>query len=132
MSLITLLPCKTLDDFDLRRRDAEADEILSAYTRRAPALLAAAQAIPRWMPAACPPQAERGDVVVVPACCEPLLPDDWFASVEPTGAIVLRGRIAAMQSGPSRWNDRASAPAVDGDLAADFFALGFCRFLLWT
>ena len=50
--LIALLPCQSLEDFDLERREEDAEQLLSAWSALwHPALLAAR----RRFPVGCPP-----------------------------------------------------------------------------
>ncbi len=89
--LIALFPCQTLEDFDLERREEEAEQLLSAWSALwHPALLADTQTIPGWLPASCPPLESSGNLIVVPDCCESSLPDGWLAEAEAAGACVLR------------------------------------------
>ena len=58
--LVALLPCQSLEDFDLQRKEEDAEQLLSAWSALwHPLLLASARAIPRWLPAASPPQSRR-------------------------------------------------------------------------
>ncbi|MBU4272496.1 MAG: hypothetical protein KKE86_12975 [Planctomycetes bacterium] len=127
--LIALFPCESLEDFDLGRKEDDAEELLSAWSALwHPALLAGQDDIPSWLPPSTPPPDPSGCLVVVPDCCEPSLSTQWPAEAEAAGACLLRGMkhrdrmlAAALERlGPD-------APAVDGDLAADFLALGYCH-----
>ena len=150
--LITLLPCQTLEDFDLERREEDAEQLLSAWSALwHPALLADAQTIPGWLPASCPPSDPSGHLIVVPDCCESSLPDGWLAEAEAAGACVLRklqhrhqivaaalGRLGdcpnfrLSENGTVPFDDVPAAaqpdqPALDPNLVADFLALGHCH-----
>ena len=125
--LFVLLPCESLESFDLHRSESDAEQLLSAWSALwHPALLAAAQSIPQWAAATAPP--EPSDfLAIVPECCEPSLPQDWTAAAEAAGACVLRGlknrqeMLAAAIEG---------AGTLDQELAADFLALGYCHMLV--
>jgi alpha-mannosidase len=127
--LIVLLPHHSLEEFDLQRKEDDAEGLLSAWSALwHPLLVAGTQAIPGWAPAASPPQEPAGFLIVVPECSESLLPEEWLPQAEAAGACVLRklrrrGDIvaAALQ------RLEAAPSAVDADLAADFLALGFCH-----
>ena len=127
--LVVLLPCQSLEDFDLQRKEADADQLLSAYSSPwHPLLLANARSIPRWLPATSPPPDCAGHLLIVPDCCEPLLPEDWLARAEAAGACVLRNlpnRRQMLAAALERLDRRE--PNVDPDLTADFLALGFCH-----
>ena len=127
--LIALFPCESLEDFDLGRKEDDAEELLSAWSALwHPALLAGQDDIPSWLPPSTPPLDPSGCLVIVPDCCEPSLSEQWLAEAEAAGACLLRGMkhrdrmlAAALERlGPD-------APAVDGDLVADFLALGYCH-----
>ncbi len=127
--LVSLLPCQSLEDFDLQRKEDDAEQLLSAWsTLWHPLLLASAQAIPRWLPATSPPPEPSNYLIILPDCCQPSLPEDWLPQAESAGACVLRNL-------PHRDDMLAAAlerlgtdrPNVDADLAADFLALGFCH-----
>ncbi len=127
--LIALFPCESLEDFDLGRKEDDAEELLSAWSALwHPALLAGQDDIPSWLPPSTPPPDPSGCLVIIPDCCEPSLSTQWLAEAEAAGACLLRGMkhrdrmlAAALERlGPD-------APTVDGDLAADFLALGYCH-----
>ncbi len=127
--LVSLLPCQSLEDFDLQRKEEDAEQLLSAWsTLWHPLLLASAGSIPRWLPATSPPPDPSNHLVILPDCCRASLPDDWLTQAEAAGAVVL-------QNLPHRDDMLAAAlarldpdrPNVDADLAADFLALGFCH-----
>ena len=46
--------------------------------------------MPRWLPAAAPPQDPAGYLILLPDCCESSLPEDWLTEAEAAGACVLR------------------------------------------
>ena len=59
--LVALLPCQSLEDFDLKRREEDAEQLLSAWSSLwHPALLAGAEGIPTWAPAAARRPIRRG------------------------------------------------------------------------
>ena len=127
--LVSLLPCQSLEDFDLQRKEEDAEQLLSAWsTLWHPLLLASAQAIPRWLPATSPPPDPSNNLIILSDCCRSSLPEDWLAQAESAGACVLHDLpnrdamlAAALEKlGPDR-------PSVDAELTADFLALGFCH-----
>ena len=152
--LTALFPCYSLEDFDLERREDDAEQLLSSWSALwHPELLAAAQAIPAWLAANAPPMEPCRGLVVVPDSCVAALPDDWIARAEAAGACVLLGLrhrheivAAALQhlrpDGPNVKGDTTvkgdspifadtktgtgPRPAVDSELVADFLALGHC------
>jgi alpha-mannosidase len=88
--LIALFPCQTLEDFDLERREEDAEQLLASWSALwHPALLADAGMLPAWLPSSCPPLEPAGNLIIVPGCCESSLPDRWIAEAEAAGAFVL-------------------------------------------
>jgi alpha-mannosidase len=89
--LVALFPCHSLEDFELERREEDAEQLLSSWSALWwPELLADAQAIPAWLPAISPPSEASGHLIVIPDCCAGSLPDGWLAEAEAAGACVLR------------------------------------------
>ncbi len=89
--LITLFPCQSLEDFDLERREEDAEQLLSSWSALwHPALLAARRAIPEWLPASSPPSEPAGHSVVVPDCCDAIVARRLVGQAEAAGACVLR------------------------------------------
>lgn len=128
--LVALMPCQSLEDFDLRRKEADADQLLSAWSSLwHPALLNRTRAVPAWFPASCPPSDPAGYLVMVPSCCEHLLPDAWLAQAEEAGACVVRNLTTreAMVAVALQYLGGVP-PSIDTELAADFQALGYCHF----
>jgi alpha-mannosidase len=127
--LVSLLPCQSLEDFDLQRKEEDAEQLLSAWsTLWHPLLLASAGAIPRWLPATSPPPDPSNQLIILPDCCRPSLPEDWVTQAEAAGAVVLQNlanRDDMLAAALERLG--SDQPNVDADLAADFLALGFCH-----
>jgi alpha-mannosidase len=145
--LIALFPCQTLEDFDLERRERDAEQLLSSWSALwHPALLADAEEIPAWLPASCPPSEAAGNLILLPDCCESSLPDGWLAEAAAAGGCILRNlqhRDQIVTAALDRLGDcpnfrlsengtvplnaaKPNHPALDPDLAADFLALGHC------
>ena len=96
--LVALLPCQSLEDFDLGRGEEEAEQLLSAWSSLwHPALLASAESLPSWLPAESPPPDPARHLVIVPDCCLPLVPADWLSQAEAGGACVLRNLPSRQQ-----------------------------------
>jgi alpha-mannosidase len=128
--LAVLLPCYSLETFDLQWKEEDAEQLLGAWSVLwHPALLAAARAIPRWLPAGSPPEETSGYLMILPRCSASSLPNDWLVRAEACGACVLQklpDRDAMLAAALERLGD--DRPELDGDLARDFLALGFCHF----
>jgi alpha-mannosidase len=130
--LIAVLPCSRLEDLRLDRNSEESEELLSACTGLwHPALIECAHSPPIWSPAETPPQKPAGSLIVLPECCEGLLPEGWIQGAEASGAVLLRklrtrpGIVTAALDALG-----GSQSRIDADLVADFLALGYCRFVV--
>jgi alpha-mannosidase len=130
--LAVLLPCRSLEDLTLKRPADEAEQLLSAWSALwHPALLAAAHTTPQWFSAEEPPQNPAGHLIILPPCCQPLLPGDWLDQAEAAGASVvsnLQRRDPMVAAALGRL--APPPPLVDAELAADFLALAFCFFVV--
>jgi alpha-mannosidase len=130
--LSTLLPCSNLADLRLDRDPEEAEELLSAWSALwHPALIDSVRAMPSWYPADQPPSEPAGSLIILPECCESLLPEGWLDAAKASGALVLRKfkhRSDMVSAALERLD--LSAATIEPALAADFLALGFCRFIV--
>src|SRR6516225_5971496 len=91
--LTPILPCTSRDHACEPRANAQADELLSAWTALwHPALVAAAGVMPKWFPAGEPPDDPTGHLLLIPPTAEPLLPQDWLSHAEQLGAKLIRGQ----------------------------------------
>lgn len=130
--LTVLLPCHSLEDLSLNRPSQEAEQLLSAWSALYhPVLLAQAGTIPQWAQADCPPQDLTGRLVVLPPCCESLLPPDWLPQAEAVGAALVRDQQTrpAILAAALAYLE-GEIPAVDPEVAADFSALGYCHLMV--
>jgi len=127
--LIILLPCYSLEDLSLDRDGREAAEILSGWSALFhPVLLARAGTVPKWDRADVPPAAAADSLIVIPECSFSALPDGWLEEARAAGAIILRGLGTRREVVAAALAELGEpAPPVDEQLAADFFALGFCH-----
>jgi alpha-mannosidase len=126
--LTVLLPCHSLEDFPVYYEGTQADELLSAWCAAwHPACLAAVQAIPNWHRLDVPPETLGGRLLVVPPFCIDRLPAGFAARAQSEGGWFVHestpdAAVAAVLAGLD-----GGAAGIDGQLAADFLALGFCR-----
>ncbi len=144
--LIVLLPCHSLEDFPLYHEGDEAEGLLAAWSALwHPALVASARKIPTWQRADTPPAEVAGRLIVVPAVSYDRLPAGFAARAKAEGATliakvtqrseIVAAALAALAAPPAPDSPAADAappegnavPAVDGDLSADFLALGYAR-----
>ncbi|MGB4726896.1 MAG: hypothetical protein WBH86_05800 [Thermogutta sp.] len=89
--LMILLPCYSLEDFQVSRSDEEAEEILAGFCGLFhPALIHQTQNMPRWERAYDPPIAPDQALIVIPECSEKCLPSTWLADLPPGQSVVVR------------------------------------------
>ncbi len=89
--LMILLPCYSLEDFQVSRSDEEAEEILAGFCGLFhPALIQQTQNVPRWERAYDPPMAPDQALIVIPECSEKCLPSTWLADLPPSQSVVVR------------------------------------------
>ncbi|MEA1950970.1 MAG: hypothetical protein U9N87_06265 [Planctomycetota bacterium] len=132
--VLILLPCQSIEDLSLDRSAEDAEELLTAWSAPLhPTIVAIAERTPRWLSAEenPPPDDLEDALVFLPKSSEQLLPDDWVEKATQAGALVLRDlrdrdRVVATALAAL---DDSPAP-IDTDMANDFFALGFCQFLV--
>ena len=80
--MILLIPSYSMEDFSVDRIDAEANQILSAWTALYhPALIEKWERLPAWERASSPSENEY-ELVIVPPCCEHLTPVGWLHEKE--------------------------------------------------
>lgn len=132
--VLILLPCQSLENLSLDQSDENAEELLTAWSAPFhPAIVATAERTHRWMAAANPPDANtlENALVFLPKTSESLLPEKWLAEAEAAGVIVIRNlddrdrvvsKVLAMLETPP--------PSIDPEIIADFFAVGFCQFIV--
>jgi len=127
--LIVVLPCQSLEGYSIDREVDHAEELLSAWSALYhPALLAGAEALPKWGSASEPPKDPTGSLVIVPPSSEKTLASDWLDLAAGSGACVIRGLKHRDQLVDAALERLGGNPGiVDPQLAADFLALGFCH-----
>lgn len=125
--LTVLLPCHSLEDFPVYHEGEAADELLSAWCAPwHPALIAAAGALPTWQRVDIPPENLAETLAFIPPFCLDRLPTGYAAKTAGSdGLLVAEESLAATTE--KALAAVASFGEVDGTLAGDFHALGFCR-----
>lgn len=124
---IILLPCYSLEDFQLSRNDDESEEILAGWCGLFhPGLLHRTQMLPRWERAYDPPLAPDQALIVIPECSEKNLPSTWLADLPADQVTVIR----RFKNLPGLWRaiEQAAPGLLEGvpkDIVEDFVALGF-------
>ncbi len=125
--LVILLPCQSLEDFQLDRNVRESEQILAAWAALwHPAVLKAAGKIPTWAPAEDPPHDLTGYLVMLPDSAANLVAQEWMLVAED-----LECRIVGELRHRDEFVDAALAaldeppPEFDPALVGDFYALGF-------
>jgi|GEM_PF-5777469 len=88
--LAVMMPCISLEDFPLDRKEEDARQLLTAWTALwHPRLIAATGTIPQWVSAECPPEHASDQIILVPSSCKDLLPSDWVADSEVSDRILV-------------------------------------------
>lgn len=125
--IVILIPSHSLEDFPTEQTDLPAASLLNSFSVAwHPALLAAAETLPRWRRADEPTAANSTQLIFVPTVCDDWLPHNWVEETRTTGATVISGfhdrtemETAALMVLPE------PSPVAPG-LVADFYSLGFC------
>lgn len=124
--LVYLIPSHSLEDFPTEASDAQAASLLNSWVLPwHPQLIASAGVVPRWQRADTPPEITANRLIMVPTKCQDLVPHGWIDEARRNGATViteLTDRNEMLTAALKPLNE----PPVDPDLAADFWALGFC------
>ncbi|WP_347243746.1 hypothetical protein [Thermogutta sp.] len=124
---IILLPCYSLEDFQVSRNDDESEEILAGWCGLFhPVLLHRTQMLPRWERAYDPPLAPDQALIIIPECSEKNLPSTWLADLPADQVTVIR----RFKDLPGLWQaiEQAAPGLLQGvpqDIVDDFIALGF-------
>ena len=126
--LLILLPCHSLEDFPTYPEGDDAQSLLASWSALwHPVLLANAGQAPSWRRVEEPPQDVKDRLIVVPSVCVPRLATGFPQRVKEEGGCIVRktaSRQEIVAAACASLGD--SIPSVDPDLAADFFALGYC------
>lgn len=127
--LVILLPCYSLEDLPLEWSPEDAASLLAAWSGLYhPALLAAVNRPVRWFRAEDPPPDPSNRVIAIPSCSTGRVPAAWLEQAEQAGACLLRDYpdrcTLVAQALDYLGADRSR---LDGSLAEDFLALGFCH-----
>jgi alpha-mannosidase len=129
--LIVLLPCQSLDDFPTNLKGEDAEGLLAGWSALwHPALLTAVGKMPTWRTAEFGPESWTGKLIVLPPIVEKTFTGDLESRAANEGAHLVRGLhrrneiVAALLSAAGVGG---RGPGVgEGNLAADFLALGTC------
>ena len=91
--MIILLPCYSIESLSLERDSDETNQLLSGWTSLYhPAFIEKVGALPKWENASVAIKDTKSTAVVVPPCCDSLVPTDWFAAKEESKTIVVRNK----------------------------------------
>ncbi len=129
--MLVLYPSYSFETLSTDRDDAEANQLLSAWSALFhPALLEKATRIPRWESATGCSYEIDDDLVIVPPCCEELLPPDWIERQEKRGSTVFRN-LADRDEMLDRFLPELGVAdhGFDPEFVANFLALGTAYFL---
>ncbi|MCX7402974.1 MAG: hypothetical protein NTY87_07705 [Planctomycetia bacterium] len=138
--LTVFLPCHTLDDFPTWLDEAQADDLLAAWTAAwHPSLIANLGCLPAWASVDLPPSDGVAILGIVPATCEDRFASAFDATCQ-SGSYFVRqfndrpGIVAAArqllaQGNASSGDVVATNPSHEIPLTADFHALGLAWLL---
>jgi alpha-mannosidase len=127
-SLITALPCHSLEDFPTHHTGDDADGLLAAWCLPwHPALIANSGRAPTWRYLHAWDDAFRESLILVPEVSRSALTDDWQsrAAAQQTNMIVGRSDFDGMVADALGSLADGSPSLVDTNLVADFHALGY-------
>jgi len=132
-----LLPCRSLEDFSLKRSADESEQVLAAWSALwHPSLVASVRQVPTWFPGVEPPAPPTKHLIVIPQCDDISLPEGWLEKAEAAGAQVLadlpdrQAMVAATLELLETPPGGVEPDSIDPHLVTDFLALGFCYFLV--
>ena len=124
--LIFLIPSHSLEDFPTEANDSQAASLLNSFILPwHPQLIASAGVVPRWHRADTPPEITTNRLIMIPTKSQDLVPHGWIDEARRNGATVITNSTDRQEMLGSALKP-LDEPPVDPDLAADFWALGFC------
>lgn len=126
--LIILLPCHSLEDFPTHHHGDDAQGLLANWSALwHPALLAAADALPRWYRADDPPEEVAGRLIAVPSVSQAQIPTGFAQRAKGDGACLVRNKLDRAEIVRTALESLDGGDGgIDPELAADFLALGYC------
>lgn len=125
--LTVLVPSHSLEDFPTELAEKPAEGLLNAFAVVwHPALLAAANVVPRWQRADEMHDVRPNRLVVVPTNCADMVPHGWIERARREGSTVVSGVTERAEMLAAALAPLEHVPAVEADLAADFLAFGSC------
>ncbi|MBU6276026.1 MAG: hypothetical protein KGQ61_05285 [Planctomycetes bacterium] len=128
--IAVFLPCHSLEDFPTWLDEADASDLLAAWTAAwDPRLIAAVGRAPTWASAEVPPHDGTALLGIVPPACDERIAASLAATVTPGSVWVrqTRGREAIVAAAVAALGIGSAPPAP---LAEDFHALGLAWLLM--
>ncbi|MEZ6061160.1 MAG: hypothetical protein R3C19_12415 [Planctomycetaceae bacterium] len=137
-TISVLIPGYSIEDMPRDLDEPQAAALLNAIAVAwHPRLIEMARGIPDFRQADFADGPKTPQILIVPSVSEDRPAHDWRQQYEACGALVVSGCterdewLAAVESQAAGILGPESAPAtLDGDLVADFLALGTCHFLV--
>ncbi len=125
---IILLPCHSLEDFPLHHEGDDAQGLLANWTALwHPALIHCVESIPAWHRVDDPPEDLSERLVLAPSVSVHELPTGFAQRAKEEGANFIRKKTDRDEIiSLALENLDGGDGQVDGELAADFLALGYC------
>lgn len=125
--IVILIPSHSLEDFPTEQTDKPAASLLNSFVVSwHPALLAAAEVLPRWRRADEPTVVNSTQLIFVPTVCDDWLPHGWVEDARSAGATVISGFDDRADMESVALSAIPEPPTVNADLVGDFYSLGFC------
>ena len=125
-NLYISLPCHSLEDFPTDLVGKKAENLLSAWTVLwHPQLIASARSAPQWFAAEETPTELERTLVVVPTCSTTIVESDLRQKCEQAGAMFVDQDLSREELEKLILDQMDSAPIVEAEIVADFFALGY-------
>lgn len=125
--LFILLPCYSLEDFPQHHVGREAEGLLACWTALwHPALIASAEAMPKWHRTDDPLEDYTDRLIVIPEVSQQDLSQDTERRIGEDGSHILRGLHDREQILAAALEPLPEKPSVEEPVVRDFLALGYC------
>ena len=122
-----LLPCHSFEDFPTYHTGDEAQSLLANWTAMwHPAFLASSGKKPKWHRVDSPPDHLEGLALLIPSICKSELPAGFTQRAKESGGVLIKSLTDRLEIVAKLLEEIPQINSVAADLAADFYALGYC------
>lgn len=122
-----LLPCHSFEDFPTYHTGDEAQSLLANWTAMwHPAFLASSGKKPKWHRVDSPPDHLEGLALLIPSICKAELPAGFTQRAKESGGVLIKSLTDRLEIVAKLLAEVPQINSVAADLAADFYALGYC------